>query len=245
MSSKIYFYVFIALLSSSCQAAAQTPLPKDQWQPLPAWAEYPEDPEILSLEQCNDPFALVDRAHQLPVEQCPTDVLVDPNTVGIDAFDNQRIYSGAAESMRMLFEAAAANGYFLRISSGWRDCAYQENVFSSWVQRGNGDENFANTYTYHCGASSHHTGWVVDILFGEVNYGEGFGLTMGDTQTYTWLVENAGKFGCALEYPEGKAELTGLNWEPWHWRCGIPSDVAEKVNSGEFTLAEWLRDNEN
>ena len=35
---------------------------------------------------------------------------------------------------------------------------------------------------------------------------------------YRWLVENAADYGFSLSYPEGYTEVTGYNYEPWHWR---------------------------
>lgn len=222
-----------------------TPFPPEPtWQPLPFWAEAPDSPTILPLTECTNPLATVNRGNLLQVGKCqPMQGLVNASEAGIDAFPNEVIATSIVLEVRALFQAAEAAGYPLRLTSGGRTCEYQEQVHDVWTERGNGDENYADTYTYHCGASSHHLGTVIDVVFGESGYEAGFGLAQGDTETYAWLQENVAEYGCVLEYPEGKEEITGLMWEPWHYRCGIPYDVAHKVQNGDFTLAEWLQQN--
>ena len=238
MKRSVLFLLALAL--SACATPTPTQLPPELWVDLPAWAQVPENPTVLRVEECNNPLATVNRENLLPVEDCSFTDLIDPNTAGILAGEGQAMRELVTDQIKALFDEAQTAGYPLKISSGWRNCEYQENVFDNWIERGNGDENFANTYTYHCGASSHHLGTVMDLLFGEVGFEDGFGLEMADTQTYQWLFENAAKYGCVLEYPPGKAELTGLNTEPWHWRCGIPEEGATQIMNGELTLAEWL-----
>lgn len=219
--------------------------PTPTWQPLPEWAEVPENPVILPLTECTNPQAVVNRGHLLQVGLCrEQQELVVANDYGIRTYTRDLLVSTTIiANLQALFIDAKEAGYPLMLTSGARTCEEQEATFSQWTQRGNGDENFANTYTYHCGASTHHLGTVVDLLFGESGYEEGFGLAQGETQTYKWLQENAAQYGCVLEYPPGKEAITGLMWEPWHYRCGIPYDIAHQVQSGEFTLAEWLEQN--
>ena len=39
-----------------------------------------------------------------------------------------------------------------------------------------------------------------------------------DEEAYEWLLKNAHKFGFILRYPEDKQKITGIGFEPYHWR---------------------------
>lgn len=214
-----------------------------EWQDLPEWAKTPDNPKILDSSECINPLAIVNRANLLPVDQCEFTDLVDPISRGILSREGLLLRELVISDIQQLFADASKAGHPLALSSAWRDCAYQEKVFNSWVERGNGDENFANTYTYHCGASSHHLGTTIDILFAENEYE--LGVHMEETDTHEWLIKNVANYGCVKEYPKDKEEITGLQTEPWHYRCGIPIDAAKRIMTTELTLAEWLLEKHN
>ena len=54
-----------------------------------------------------------------------------------------------------------------------------------------------------------------------------------------WLANNAHRFGFILRYPEGKEDITGYNYEPWHIRY-VGKDVAKKIYEKNITLEEYL-----
>ena len=65
------------------------------------------------------------------------------------------------------------------------------------------------------GASEHQIGLAFDIVSN--NYtalDEGF----GETEAGIWLAENSYRFGFILRYPQGKEYITGIDYEPWHFR---------------------------
>ena len=59
------------------------------------------------------------------------------------------------------------------------------------------------------------------------------------TNEAKWLSDNAYKYGFILRYPKGKEEITGYNFEPWHFRY-VGRDTALKMHdSGITTLEEY------
>ena len=59
-----------------------------------------------------------------------------------------------------------------------------------------------------------------------------------DTESYTWMVNNAHKYGYILRYPENKENITGYSYEAWHYRyLGI--DLATKVYNEGITYDEY------
>ena len=48
-----------------------------------------------------------------------------------------------------------------------------------------------------------------------------------------WLFENSYKFGFILRYPKGKEDITGYNYEPWHYR--YVGNISEYLYKNNFT----------
>lgn len=68
------------------------------------------------------------------------------------------------------------------------------------------------------------------------NYGSD---TFADTTEGKWLAENAYKYGFILRYPEDKQSVTGVVYEPWHFRY-VGVDVAKSVYDSGLCLEEYL-----
>ncbi len=56
---------------------------------------------------------------------------------------------------------------------------------------------------------------------------------------YNWLAENAYKYGFILRYPSDKAEITGIDYEPWHYRY-VGKDAAKEIYESKECLEEYL-----
>ena len=87
------------------------------------------------------------------------------------------------------------------------------------------------------GTSEHHLGLAVDI-----NSDVDINDPNASDQTeilYQWLKENAHRYGFILRYPPGKEDITGVNYEPWHYRY-VGVENAEKIYESGLTLEEYL-----
>ena len=70
---------------------------------------------------------------------------------------------------------------------------------------------------------------------------DGLCSTDGDSWgVYSWLAENAWKYGFILRYPEGKEGITGIDYEPWHYRY-VGKEAAVEIHSRGITLEEYLQ----
>ena len=61
---------------------------------------------------------------------------------------------------------------------------------------------------------------------------------ISDTGHYTWLPENCKKYGFIRRYPEGKKDITGINFEPWHYRY-VGTDAARIIYEEGITYEEY------
>lgn len=81
------------------------------------------------------------------------------------------------------------------------------------------------------GTSEHNIGLAMDIC----NTYDSF----ADTREYEWLTENAYKYGFILRYPKDKQDVTGIVYEPWHWRY-VGVEYAKKIKDSGLCLEEYL-----
>jgi D-alanyl-D-alanine carboxypeptidase len=127
--------------------------------------------------------------------------------------------------LRELLEDAKADGINILVVSGYRSYNEQKGLKTAYTtQYGSG----ANTFSADQGYSEHQLGTTVDFTTTEV----GGGLTgFEKSEAYTWLQENAYKYGFVLSYPK---DNTYYVFEPWHWRF-VGEDLADDLNDdGKF-----------
>ena len=79
--------------------------------------------------------------------------------------------------------------------------------------------------------SEHNLGLAVD--FNDVNY------AFENEKAFTWLMENAEKYGFILRYSADKEDITKIKYEPWHWRYVGP-EYAKEMNDLGFCLEEYI-----
>ncbi len=88
----------------------------------------------------------------------------------------------------------------------------------------------ASTVVAAPGTSEHHTGLAIDFNSVEDSF--------ENTEQFKWLKENAADFGFVLRYPKGKEDITGVIYEPWHWRF-IGIKHAKKMNELDMCFEEY------
>lgn len=135
------------------------------------------------------------------------------------------------EHFQAMAEAALADGVQLYVTSGYRDYADQEEVFTSYLTEGG--EDYALVYAAKPGYSEHQTGRALDIFTP--------GMTLksfAGTKGANWLANEAYKYGFILRYPEDKVNLTGYEFEPWHYRY-VGEEAAREIFEENLTLEEY------
>jgi D-alanyl-D-alanine carboxypeptidase len=168
---------------------------------------------VLDLLSCleGDPYLykLVDKAHPLPSGYEPEDLV---ELTGDGSYRISRrglmLRGIAAESLEEMAAAAAAEGIELVAASCYRSQAYQEEVYARNVREMG--QAAADRESAPPGRSQHQTGLVVDFRPIDDSFAE--------TAAGRWVLENAGRFGWSLSFPQGYEEVTGYRWESWHYR---------------------------
>lgn len=150
------------------------------------------------------------------------------------AESSQYLSKDAAKALEQMFEDAKNDGINLIGRSGYRSYSTQKATYASKVQS-LGQEQ-ADRFSAKPGASEHQTGLAIDIISSE--YGS-LHTDFQYTETYKWLINNCAKYGFILRYPKGKYDITGYNFEPWHYRY-VGIEHAEKIMKENVTLEEYL-----
>lgn len=166
-------------------------------------------------------------------------------------FESWREYfldSRAAPYFEEMLNAAKEDGIDLLVVSAYRTIEYQQQNFDNSVQdridnRGmTYDEAYADTLAEVAlpGESEHNAGLALDIMSEEYTSMEDDGFE--NTEAFKWLDENAHKYGFILRYPKGKQEVTGIIYEPWHYRF-VGLYYANEIKESGLCLEEYYAEN--
>ena len=195
--------------------AQQSPLTAAQAQALL------DDPRMI----------LVSRTHRI-TEDYP----VETKECGSATAINKTLQTEAAEAFLSMQAAAAKDGVDVRMQSGYRSVSYQKKLYDNKTQyyRDKGlseaaAREKAAAIVNPPGCSEHNCGLAADL-----NSPEHTTLDTGfaDTAAFRWLCENAEQYGFILRYPKEAESVTGITYEPWHWRYVGPENAALLNQSG-------------
>lgn len=198
-----------------------------------------KDPEtglyIVSNE--NDILVYVNKYRQLPDGYEPED-LTEPNVGHYSPEgDNRRLLrKEASEALELLFEAASEEGIRLVAVSGYRSHERQAAIYASNVA--SKGQTHADQFSAKPGTSEHQTGLAMDVSV-EGNDEVLLSQRFGETEAGMFVATHAHRFGYIIRYPEGKEEITGYNYEPWHLRY-VGQEVATELYERELTLEEYF-----
>ena len=153
-------------------------------------------------------------------------------TYAYDEEGKNKLIDYAYDKFLELWQAANDQGFYLMVTSSYRDYESQKEIYdyrvSTWGER-KADETAARP-----GHSEHQTGLVIDMTSKTEPLADSF----TDSKAYEWLKENAYKYGFIERYPEGKTYLTGYNPESWHWRY-VGLEAAKTMHDEDITFDEY------
>jgi D-alanyl-D-alanine carboxypeptidase len=85
------------------------------------------------------------------------------------------------------------------------------------------------------GTSEHQLGLACDIVDG---YSEYMHEALADTELLKWMGEHCAEYGFILRYPKDKTDITGVSYEPWHFRY-VGAEAASYIMEKSLTLEEF------
>lgn len=147
----------------------------------------------------------------------------------------------AAKALGKMVKAMLADGLAPTVLSSYRSYFEQAVAHQRWVVD---DPANANLISALPGHSEHQLGTVVDFGSPEMPALTGstidkFSPLFAQTSEGRWLVEHSYEYGYGMSSPPGAEALTGLAYEPWHYRY-IGVDLAGYLHASGYFLDEYL-----
>lgn len=199
-------------------------------------ADYEMEQQEELVIKPEDMWCLILTNAEYPV---PEDYAVTLRDVpGTDQKVDERIY----EPLINMLEAMKAEGLSPVVCSGYRTLDKQEKLFnrkvSAYVKKGRSKEEsyaLARQTLSIPGSGEHCLGLAVDFYTRSYHQLE---RAFEKTPEGKWLREHAKDYGFTLRYDEGKEEITGIEYEPWHFRY-VGVDVARYLKEHNLSLEEF------
>lgn len=139
--------------------------------------------------------------------------------------------------LAQLFADAHNAGVDLMVSSGFRRPEVQKYLYEL---RARADGELAAREIARPGLSEHQLGGTVDLTDASVGF-EGTAVAFGESPGGIWMEQNAHRYGFTLSYPARVTDITGIQYEPWHWRF-VGVDMATSLKARGTTFNEQPED---
>lgn len=147
---------------------------------------------------------------------------------------DKRIYS----DLQAMFDQARTAGLYPIVSSGYRTTEVQQSMFNEKFEDFKSQgyskikaESMTEKWVAVPGTSEHQIGLAIDVA-SENN--------QNNAAVQKWLLENSYKYGFILRYPSDKTDITGTNYEPWHYRY-VGKETATAIYNSGLCFEEYLK----
>lgn len=151
------------------------------------------------------------------------------------ALSNMKMVSEAKNAFENLSKDAAKQNLKVIAMSTYRSYEYQVDLYNRYVKT-DGKEA-ADTYSGRPGNSEHQTGLAVDVYNVKETY-----TNFEKTKEYTWMQDNAYKYGFILRFPNDKENETGYEFESWHYRY-VGLEAAKYIKEHNISFEEYCATN--
>ena len=175
------------------------------------------DPDSLTV--------LVNKNHALPSDYVP-----QLETLG-SGYGSGSLRPEAAQAFRAMADAARKDGVSLCGVSAYRSFQTQRSVYNRYLYYNS--QAVVDTFSARPGSSEHQTGLALDINTANVQ------AHFETTPAYDWLQKHCAEYGFMLRYLQGKEDITGYRFEPWHYRY-VGTEIAKTCMERGITYEEYL-----
>lgn len=183
---------------------------------------------VKESNMLNKTTILVNKYIRLPSDYVPNNL----ESISLDcAISGMKLVKVAKEAFEKMCYAAKQDGYTIRSMSSYRSYRDQEILYNNYVKKDGVTK--ADTYSARAGHSEHQTGLTTDIDNVKTAY-----TSFEKTKEFIWMTNNAYKYGFILRYPKDKSDITGYQYESWHYRY-VGVDIATYIKEHNITYDEY------
>lgn len=224
---RVLFLMFcVVLFSTLFQLKAAR---ADLIWPVPVFEPKAEEYDI-------DYMVLVNKQNPLPETwEENLEIVHITNSLGDDVEVEQKAY----ESYLDLKTALAEEDVLVDLDSAYRSVAEQQRIVEDFTAQYG--EDYVKQYVAVPGYSEHHTGLALDLYLNI----DGKDVFMNEDmvqypEIWAMIHEKLPEYGFILRYLDGKEEITGYAYEPWHIRYLGDPEIAKEITEKGLTLEEYL-----
>ncbi len=200
---------------------------------------YSTDAPLIKVD--TDPASytvLVNRDYPMPEDYVPEDLVIPDVGYSYNGiYEKSYMREAAAKAIEKMFaEAKKKKKFRLKVVSAYRSYERQNAIYQHNIStRG---EEHTNKVSAQPGCSEHQTGLAVDVSSDTVNCT--IEKSFASCPEGKWLARNCHNFGFIIRYPEGKSDITGYSYEPWHIRY-VGVNLAKYIHKKKLTLEEYYQ----
>lgn len=220
--------------ASPSPTTSASPTPSPSATPVPAPVEKPDCRGVAdtrTAKQRNMPYqvcgiAVYSKHHRVTASYRPRLVSVSVPRNGISRVTLQRV---AAKALKAMFAKAKKAGHKLVVRSAYRSFSTQQYLYRR-----------DHVLTAPPGASEHQSGLAADLAVIR-NRRLVRGYSFGTSAAGRWVRKHAAQYGFILRYPDHRKAITGIPYEPWHFRYVGRSNAAGVTKTKTKTLERYLK----
>ena len=208
--------------------------------PAPSPTSVPEptpsptfDRAAHSVDEADSLWVVVDKRRPLDPPQYVPDGLV---AVPVPHTNAPQLLPHVSAAVVAMFAAARKDGLLLASNSAYRSFDSQQRVHDANVASMGRKQ--AERLTLRPGFSEHQTGLAIDI--GPESGRCSLNACLADLPEGAWLAKHAWRYGFVLRYPKGFERITGIEFEPWHFRYLGKGLARELHETGVKTLEQFF-----
>ncbi len=198
-------------------------------------AQRPAPPASTDVRTTDDGnlFVLVNKTYAVSADYMPTDMVAVDGSLSTN--QGLTVKREAYDAYLAMLQDARAEGLDFYICSAYRSYDTQKSLYDNSLAV-NG-QAYTETMFAYPGKSEHHTGYAIDIT--SASMGWGLQQNFADYPDGAWITAHCSEYGFIIRYPEGKEDITGYVYEPWHVRY-IGLEAAQEITRLGITLEEYL-----
>ena len=189
---------------------------------------YTEYGKPLPVDDPTNINMLVNKSYYLDSSYVPENITELSNYYGASGRSLAKV---AADALAKWCDAGRSVGVVFYATSAYRPYEDQEKIYNNMVS--SSGQASADALSARPGYSEHQTGLTVDIAATNEE-----SKNFAETNAYLWTSTNSPTYGWILRYPQGKEQITGYDFEPWHYRY-IGKALAEAVSESKLTYDEF------
>ena len=167
----------------------------------------------------------------------PWNYLPEDYEVELVKLNNSReLAAECYDALMQMLDACKEAGHNPYLYSAYRTQAHQQVLFNNMLKQHGGNREAAAKIVAIPGTSEHQLGLAVDITD---NTYRKLNTKQEETATQQWLMANCWDYGFIIRYPNNSSDITGIIYEPWHYRY-VGLELAQEMKELGICLEEYL-----